>query len=141
MITKYLILLTISLLLTSAVNTVPNDVMSDFLVVYKDVVELGRLGIDVSGLVSKLSVALDLISDGSPNSLSKAESLINDVRSEVYRLKSEANYYVMYRSLYKYSVVAVLALIPLAIYYLLPRIYLIIWFRLRRRWVVRYGRT
>lgn len=141
MITKYLILLTISLLLTSAVNTVPNDVMSDFLVVYKDVVELGRLGIDVSGLVSKLSVALDLISDGSPDSLSKAESLINDVRSEVYRLKSEANYYVMYRSLYKYSVVAVLALIPLATYYLLPRIYLIIWFRLRRRWVVKYGRT
>jgi hypothetical protein len=115
--------------------------MSDFLVVYKDVVELGKLGIDVSGLVSKLSVALDLISDGSPDSLSKAESLINDVRSEVYRLKSEANYYIMYRSLYKYLVVAVLVLIPLAIYYLLPRIYLIIWFRLRRRWVVRYGRT
>jgi hypothetical protein len=115
--------------------------MGDFLVVYKDVVELGRLGMDVSGLVSKLSVALDLISDGSPDSLSKAESLINDVRSEVYRLKSEANYYVMHRSLYKYSVVAVLALIPLAIYYLLPRIYLIIWFRLRRRWVVKYGRT
>ena len=141
MITKYLTLLTISLLLTPAVNTVPNDVMGDFLVVYKDVVELGRLGIDVSGLVSKLSVALDLISDGSPDSLSKAESLINDVRSEVYRLKSEANYYVMYRSLYKYSIIAVLVLIPLAIYYLLPRIYLIIWFRLRRRWVVKYGRT
>jgi len=140
-ITKYLTLLTISLLLTPAVNTVPNDVMGDFLVVYKDVVELGRLGIDVSGLVSKLSVALDLISDGSPDSLSKAESLINDVRSEVYRLKSEANYYVMYRSLYKYSIIAVLALIPLATYYLLPRIYLIIWFRLRRRWVVKYGRT
>ena len=141
MITKYLTLLTISLLLTPAVNTVPNDVMGDFLVVYKDVVELGRLGIDVSGLVSKLSVALDLISDGSPDSLSKAESLINDVRSEVYRLKSEANYYIMYRSLYKYSIIAVLALIPLATYYLLPRIYLIIWFRLRRRWVVKYGRT
>jgi len=135
---KYLLIL---LLLSSIVNTIPNDLMSDFLTVYKDVVELSRLGIDVDGLVSKLSLALDLIVEDSPESISKAESIVNEVRSEVYKLKSEANYYVMYRSLYKYSVVTLLALIPIATYYLLPRVYLIMWFRLRRRWVVRYGRT
>ena len=135
---KYLLIL---LLLSSIVNTVPKDLMSDFLTVYKEVVELSRLGVDVSELVSKLSLALELIGDGSPESISKAESIVNEVRSEVYKLKSEANYYVMYRSLYKYSVVTLLALIPIATYYLLPRVYLIIWFRLRRRWVVRYGRT
>ena len=135
---KYLLIL---LLLSSIVNTIPNDLMSDFLTVYKDVVELSRLGIDVDGLVSKLSLALDLIVEDSPESISKAESIVNEVRSEVYKLKSEANYYVMYRSLYKYSVVTLLALIPIATYYLLPRIYLIMWFKLRRRWVVRYGRT
>jgi len=115
--------------------------MSDFLTVYKDVVELSRLGIDVDGLVSKLSLALDLIVEDSPESISRAELIIDEVRAEVGRLKSEVNYYVIYRSLHKYLVVAVLALIPVGIYYLLPRVYLIIWFRLRRRWVVRYGRT
>ena len=135
---KYLLIL---LLLSSIVNTIPNDLMSDFLTVYKDVVELSRLGVDVDGLVSKLSLALDLIVEDSPESISRAELIIDEVRAEVGRLKSEVNYYVIYRSLHKYLVVAVLALIPVGIYYLLPRVYLIIWFRLRRRWVVRYGRT
>ncbi len=135
---KYLLIL---LLLSSVVNVVPNDLVNDFLTVYKDVVELSRLGVNVDVLVSKLSLALELLSDGSSESISKAELIVNEVKSEVYRLKSEANYYVMYKSLYKYSVVTLLALIPVVIYYLLPRIYLIMWFRFRRRWVVKYGRT
>lgn len=135
---KYLLIL---LLLTSVINAVPNDLASEFLAVYREVLELDALGVDVSGLVSKLSLALDLMSDGAPESVSKAELIISEVRSEVSRLKSEANYYVMYRSLLKYSAIAAFALIPVATYFLLPRIYLIMWFRFRRRWVVKHGHT
>lgn len=116
-------------------------ITSEFLDIYKELVELSGLGVNVSELVKELSVVLDLISDGSVESITKAESILKDVRARLEVLKVRAGYEVLYANLVRYSMVASLALIPIATYLLLPRIYLKIWFRVRRRWVVRHGRT
>ncbi len=137
---KYLI--TLALLLSITIQPLSSeDLMSYFLTLYEDVVGLSKLGADVSDLVNDLSVALELINDGSPESLSRAQSLLKGIELRVESLKSRASYEVIYVNLIKYLTVAILASIPIATYYLLPRVYLGIWFRIRRRWVVRYGRT
>lgn len=137
---KYLLVITSLMLITSAAISA-YDLRGEFMEVYEGLVEVSELGIDVGPLISKLSTALDLINDGDPQSLTKAESLINEVRSELQVIRSRAGYVVLYLSLSKYLIIASLALMPIAIYYVLPRAYLMIWFKVRRGWVVRHGRT
>lgn len=121
--------------------TAAGGAREELLSVYGELVRLSRLGVNVDDLVEDLSAALELINDGSSESLARARSILEDVRRRLEAVRSRASYEVAYRSLVKYSSVAVLAMIPLATYYLLPRVYLRIWFRARRRWVVKHGRT
>ncbi|MCS7108348.1 MAG: hypothetical protein NZ911_03030 [Sulfolobales archaeon] len=130
----------LTLLVVNAATTV-EGVRDEFLSIYEELVRLSQLGINVDDLVKDLSMALELINDGSGESLTKAKSILEDVRRRLEVVRSKANYEVIYKNLIKYSSVAILALIPLATYYLLPRAYLRIWFMVRRRWVVKHGHT
>jgi len=135
-----LILLLTSLLITYSVISVEassvDEVRKEFIDVYVDVAKLGREGINVTSLVHELSKALKLIDEGSNESLLKAKAIIDHVKSEVKRLKAEAPRIILMDNLRKYLIVAALACIPIAFYFLLPRAYLALWFRVRRRWVV-----
>ena len=135
-----LILLLTSLLITYSVISVEassvDEVRKEFIDVYVDVAKLGREGINVTSLVHELSKALKLIDEGSNESVLKAKAIMDHVKSEVKRLKAEAPRIILMDNLRKYLIVAALACIPIAFYFLLPRAYLLIWFRVRRRWVV-----
>ena len=135
-----LILLLTSLLITYSVISVEassvDEVRKEFIDVYVDVAKLGREGINVTSLVHELGKALKLIDEGSNESVLKAKAIMDHVKSEVKRLKAEAPRIILMDNLRKYLIVAALACIPIAFYFLLPRAYLLIWFRVRRRWVV-----
>jgi len=134
-------LLVILFLMVLVVHASVEDVEKEFLSIYKELVELSTLGIDVSDLIKELSVILELMDDGSNESITKAESLLKDIRTRLEILKSKASYEILYVNLIKYSSITLLALIPVATYLLLPRVYLKVWFKVRKRWVIRYGRT
>lgn len=135
-----LMLLLTSLLITysviSAEASSVDEVRKEFIDVYVDVAKLGREGINVTSLVHELGKALKLIDEGSNESLLKAKAIIDHVKSEVRKLKAEAPRIILMDNLRKYLIIAALACIPIAFYFLLPRAYLLIWFRVRRRWVV-----
>ncbi|MEM4752444.1 MAG: hypothetical protein QXR55_02980 [Sulfolobales archaeon] len=134
-------MLVILFLMVLVVHAGVEDVEKEFLSIYKELVELSTLGIDVSDLIKELSVILELMDDGSNESITKAESLLKDIRTRLEILKSKASYEILYVNLIKYSSITLLALIPVATYLLLPRVYLKVWFKVRKRWVIRYGRT
>ncbi|MEM4498546.1 MAG: hypothetical protein QXH57_00320 [Sulfolobales archaeon] len=134
-------LLVILFLMVLVVHASVEGVEKEFLSIYKELVELSTLGIDVSDLIKELSVILELMDDGSNESITKAESLLKDIRTRLEILKSKASYEILYVNLIKYSSITLLALIPVATYLLLPRVYLKVWFKVRKRWVIRYGRT
>ncbi len=135
-----LMLLLTSLFITYSVISVEassvDEVRKEFIDVYVDVAKLGKEGINVTSLVHELSKALKLIDEGSNESLLKAKAIIDHVKSEVRKLKAEAPRIILMDNLRKYLIVAALACIPIAFYFLLPRAYLLVWFRVRRRWVV-----
>ncbi|MEM0453148.1 MAG: hypothetical protein QXO98_00610 [Sulfolobales archaeon] len=134
-------LLVMPFLIVLVVHAGVGDIENEFLSIYKELVELSTLGVDVSDLIKELSVVLELIGDGSNESIAKAESKLKDVRARLEILKSRASYETLYMNLIKYSSITLLALVPVVTYFLLPRVYLKVWFKVRRRWVIRYGRT
>ena len=112
------------------------NVKEEFIQLYIEVAELGKEGINVTSLVHELSKALKLINEGTNESLIRAESILSRVRSELESLKAEAPRIILANNVRKYGAVTALASVPVVFYFLLPRVYLAIWFRVRRRWVV-----
>ncbi len=111
-------------------------VKEEFIKLYVEVAELGKEGVNVTPLVHELSKALKLINEGTNESLVRAEYVLSHVRSEVESLKAESPRIVLMNDFRKYGTAAAIATIPVALYFLLPRAYLAIWFRVRKRWVV-----
>lgn len=66
-----------------------------------------------------------------------ANGYLSRVEEEVRLLEAGAWSTYIWGSTVKYLTVAVLAVIPVAVYTLLPRLYVYAWYRLRRKWVVR----
>ena len=134
-----IILLLITILITSylALCTDNIDILRDeFMNVYRDVVSLARRGIDVSKLVHELSKVLDLINRGDSESLTKARSMLIDISNQVEMIKSRASNVILINNIIKYSTVASIISIPILFYFLFPRIYIALWFRIRRRWII-----
>lgn len=86
---------------------------------------------------------LDNLSTGSlenlGDALSSVELVVGDVKSYgvVEKAVKGAGETYSRLLLLKATTVALLASIPIAVYLLLPRAYLYLWFRVRRKWVVR----
>lgn len=114
-----------------ALNTV--EVKEKFVRTYVEVAKLGREGVDVKPLVQRLKEALEKINEGK---VDDAGRILNDVSERLVTLKNEAPRILMMNSLEKYVSVAAILSIPLLTYFLLPRVYLELWFKARRKWVV-----
>ena len=99
--------------------------------------EAGRLyskGVDVAVVIEKLDNAIALYESGR---VDEAYVALSEARSMIMDLSSIADRVYYYNTMVKAVTVAVLAVIPIAIYILLPRIYLYVWFKTRRKWIVR----
>jgi len=99
--------------------------------------EAGRLyskGVDVAVVIEKLDNAIALYESGR---VDEAYAALSEARSMIMDLSSVADRVYYYNTMVKAVTVAVLAVIPIAIYLLLPRIYLYVWFKTRRKWIVR----
>jgi hypothetical protein len=91
-------------------------------------------GVNVTDVVRKLDEVVELYERGD---IDRAREILNDTEVEVLELEKIADN--VYRSIVisKAITIAFLLSIPVAVYYFLPRVYLYIWFKLRRRWLVR----
>jgi hypothetical protein len=91
-------------------------------------------GVNVTDVVKKLDEVVELYERGD---IDRARDILNDTEVEVLELEKIADN--VYRSIVisKAITIAFLVSIPVAVYYFLPRVYLYIWFKLRRKWLVR----
>lgn len=117
--------------LTTCINVIyADDIYSEFLDLYTEVAKLAQQGIDVSSIVEKLREAHDALTSGGNPDLSV-------IRAEIDYVKREASKMILYQNLVKgFSIVGLIS-VPILIYLLLPRIYLYMWYKSRRRWVVK----
>ncbi|MEM2220635.1 MAG: hypothetical protein QXK24_01145 [Ignisphaera sp.] len=107
-----------------------DDLYSEFLDLYVEVARLAQQGIDVSNLVEKLKEAHEALTNGRSINLSIIRAEIDNTRHEISRI-------VLYKNLVKGSAILGLISIPILVYILLPRVYLYIWYKSRRKWVVK----
>jgi len=87
----------------------------------------------VSHYVELLDRVLTLLDEGY---VSDAVELMNSLNTNLSLLEKEASNIVMFKNLVKYGSAALVLTIPIITYVALPRLYLLLWFKSRRRWVV-----
>lgn len=98
--------------------------------------ELGLEGVNVTGFVKELNEALKLVNSGDNASMDRAVEILNDLEVRVSRAEASLPSLRVWRAVTTYAQVAVAASIPILAYFLIPRAYVALWFRLRRRWLV-----
>ena len=124
-------------ILSTPVYAVDKDSLwNRYLELYRRTADLGRRGINVSSIVDELGIVLDLINNGDDYSLKRAGELLDSIENKLLSLERNADNILLMENLRKYSIVGAIMSIPLLFYLLFPRLYLAIWFRIRRRWVV-----
>jgi len=135
---KYAYTACIALLLVLAMSTPlvvqSSDFDSEVGVLVEEAGKLYSKGVDVAMVIEKLDNAIALYESGR---IDEAYAALSEARSMIMDLSSVADRVYYYNTLVKAVTVAVLAVIPIAIYLLLPRIYLYVWFKTRRKWIVR----
>ncbi len=112
---------------------VNESIIKEFKVMVKDLTYLSELGIDTFGLSKELDRALDLIQKGR---YSEANTVLLKVKKELESLKSRASHIHLINEVRKYTIVVLIGLAPVLTYFLLPRLYLYLWYRYRRKWLV-----
>lgn len=124
-------------LLSPPVYAIDKDTLwTKYLALYRRTADLGRKGINVSSIVNELIIVLELINKGDKRSLERADELLNTIENKIINLERNADNILLVKNLKKYGIAAVMLSIPLLFYLLFPRLYLTIWFRIRRRWIV-----
>jgi len=113
-----------------------DSLWNKYLELYTRTADLGRRGINVSSIVDELNIVLELIDKGDEYSLDKADELLDTIENKITSLERNADNILLMENLRKYSVAGAIISIPLLFYLLFPRLYLAIWFRVRRRWIV-----
>lgn len=102
--------------------------------IVKSLDHLYSKGIDVRKLVEELNKAVKLYYSGHPK---EAYRIITDIEEKVRRLNQVANNVWLVKCLIKGLEAAALLSIPIATYFGLPRIYLYLWYRFRKKWLVK----
>jgi len=95
---------------------------------------LSEKGINVSKLVEELNEVVMIVQRGD---LESARIKLVTIEDEILKLEAEADRYYIVSTIMRYAKVVGILVIPIIFYLLFPRIYLYIWFRSRRRWVLK----
>jgi len=101
--------------------------------IIKDLEYLSGKGVDVSNLTRSLDAAIRLYE---ANRTSEAASLLDNISSEVQSLKATAEEVSFRKAAARYSLAALVLSLPLVAYLAIPRVYVYVWFRLHRGWLV-----
>ena len=128
-----LALLSVASVLPRVAYTEVSDPYAKFYELYVRTVRLASQGINVDEVVEHLSKSLELLEAGHYGEALEEMVCAEDV---ITRLELSAGSVVLRNALVRYGAATALALVPLAIYLLLPRVYVYAWYRARRRWVV-----
>jgi len=110
-----------------------NQVPGDFIEVYRKILEAHRRGIYVDDLVNRAAEALELYEGGNTE---EAYEILSNVSSRLDALLAAPSPQPLLAAV-KYVAVAGILSVPIAFYFAFPRLYLRVWFRYRRRWVVK----
>ena len=94
---------------------------------------LRSMGANVTGLVDEVNRAIQFAESGDMDS---ANGILDRVEANITSLEPVVEHEYKIHTIEKYSVVAFLLLLPVIVYIGLPRLYLALWFRLRRKWIV-----
>jgi len=126
---------TLIALLTTSIPIIlaQGDMLREVESIMKDLEYLHSRGVDVGPVVDLLNKAVSEYSNGS---FEKAYEYIEEARRRVESLKMEAESTYIKIMVVKAVTVASLASIPLLTYFMLPRLYLYLWFKLHRKWIV-----
>jgi hypothetical protein len=131
-------LLALLLVATPLVVTNPGPGLDQLDKVVGDLVhrlcELSAKGVNVTPVLVKLDEAIAAYERGDVES---AERALDKAISILSKLEATADEVYRFIVLSKVLAIAGLASIPILVYTLLPRVYLHLWFKTRRRWLVR----
>ncbi len=129
-----LILLTLltSIVLQSAIVSC-GDPYEKFLDLYGRIVDLALKGINVSQYVTVLKNVLQLLE---ANRSEEAMELMIGIEANLSELESKADNIVFSQTVIKYATAAAILSLPALVYLLLPRLYVYVWFKSRKRWVL-----
>jgi len=136
----YLLMLTLSLTIIHQmiILAYSGDSMSeiDSLVstIMKDLEYLESREVNVSSLIHRVNEDIKGL-EKDPGNATYIKDL-ESIREEIKALKSDAENIYIINNIIRYSTAVGIGLVPVAVYILLPRIYLYIWYRTRRRWIV-----
>lgn len=98
------------------------------------IAELEAKHVDARNVVDKLNEAVKAFEQGDH---ARAGLILSEVDTMLADLEEGSQQAYLLHTASKAASVAVLALIPLLVYTLLPRAYIYLWFKTRRKWVVR----
>lgn len=127
----------LTLLITPLLNpqhVVGRDIYMEITYFMKDLEDLHRMGVNVGLVVDLLNKAMGRYREGDE---AEAQRYLDEARRVINELKLIAESVYFKALVTKMITVGLLASLPIAVYLILPRMYLYIWFRLHRRWIVR----
>ena len=125
------------LLILSSIAILPvvfsSDFDSEISVLVEKAGELYSKGLNITVVLEKLNRAIALYEEGD---VEDANMLLSEVNSLIGDMRVLADRVYLVNMVIKIVTVLVLAVIPLAVYFLLPRIYLYVWYKTRRKWIL-----
>lgn len=94
---------------------------------------LRSMGGNVTSLVEEVNKAIHYAESGDADS---ANRILDRVEANITSLEPVVEHEYKVHTIEKYGIVAFLLALPIIVYIGLPRLYLALWFRLRRKWIV-----
>ena len=116
-------------------DTINNTTLWHYLtIVYSKVERIGLSGVNTSFYIDKLNYVVYLIKH---RDYINAYKLLKTIDEQVSIVLSELPSIEFYRNVIKYATAGILLAIPILSYYLIPRIYVFLWYRARKQWVIK----
>jgi len=110
-----------------------SDFDSEISILVERTNELYSKGLNVTIILEKLNYAITLYEEGS---VEEASVLLREVESFIEDMSITASNVYLVNMVKKVVTIIVLAAIPVIVYFLLPRLYLYVWYKTRRKWIV-----
>jgi len=129
-----LCLILVMILASSSVLVVCDPLDERVSALLSDLEYLNSMGVDVENLTKSLNTAIKLY-----ESNRSSEALLENLSAEIQVLKSRAEEIHFRMMLSRYLGAASVLSLPVVAYLVIPRIYLYVWYRVHRDWLVKKG--
>ena len=116
-----------------ATESVPRDLDSRIGNIAEKLSNLENKGGNVTDIIIEVNKAIQLAEKGN---YKEANKILDKVEAEINSLEPQVEKQYKINTIKKYTTVSFLLALPLITYYALPRLYLLLWYRSRRKWLV-----